>query len=293
MAREAHETYSYGNTMLLPLAAIRRARRPWHTRIVVPDSAIERLAQAIRATGRVVPITVVEVAPDTYEYVVGLIRMLALERLGHTHVPAHVLDAADEEMSLLMAISEQEAQLPLTLLERGWALQRLRCMRAKAGRPVTQAQLAAECGMDKGDISLLLRAAAAIPADRAEESARVHGLAMQDIVRLPREVLRHVCRAPAEQQDRLLRAACAELKTRESRGGAARGARTAAAAQAARGARTATAAQAARAARTAAAAQAAPQSRWSTVARRILAGLRHALAWFRHSLRAWRKRLPW
>jgi hypothetical protein len=111
MAGEAHNTFSCGDTILLPLAAIRRTPQPWHTRIVVPDSAIERLARAIRATGRVIPITVIHVAPGTYGYVAGLIRVLALERLGHTHVPAHVLDAADEEMLLLVAISEQEAQV--------------------------------------------------------------------------------------------------------------------------------------------------------------------------------------
>jgi hypothetical protein len=223
----------------------------------------------------VVPITAVEAGPDTYEYVNGLLRMLALESLGHTHVPAFVLDAADEEVLLRVAISEQEAQVPLSLLERGWALQRLHRMRAAAGRPATQAQVAVECGLDKGDVSMLLRAASAIPAERAVEMARAHGLAVQDIASLPREVLRLLCRAPAGQQDSLFHAACAALA---SGGSPARAVRTARAAAAADGAANAPA-------------EGEPRTPWTDVTLRIFAVLRQTLDWFRHNFRGgWRVR---
>jgi ParB-like chromosome segregation protein Spo0J len=199
----------------IALAAIRRETRPWHVRAMPMDEDVHRLSQAIRASGRVVPIAVVEVAPGEYDYVTGLLRILAVESIGHTHIPASTLYAADEMTLLLMALAEQEAHVPPTLLERGWALRRLLRMREEAGAPMTQAQLADEIGMDKGDLSTVLSAARAIPRDRTEDLARRHGISPQDVARLPRKVLRLVGRALPDRQEHLLAAACEALATGE------------------------------------------------------------------------------
>jgi hypothetical protein len=271
--------------ILIPLASIRRDRMPWHTRVVVPASAVERLARAIRATHSVVPITVVAAGPGTHAYVMGLVRILAVESLGHTHIPAHVLEGVDEESLLRMAISDQEAHLPHTTLERGWALERLLRMRREAGRVIPQAETALEVGIDEGDASIMLLAARTIPVERAEELAGTHGVTMQDIAGLGREALRIVCRAPAGQQDRFLGIALEALAAGRNATSAVKTARAAARAEAE--AEKAAAEKEAAEKEAAVVEAASAATRWGAVIHRIVNSLRAAADRLGRRLACW------
>jgi hypothetical protein len=65
--------------------------------------------------------------------------------------------------------------------------------------------------MDEGDPSLALRAVEAIPERRAGELANRYGAIPDQIASLSRAALRIVARAPTEQRERLIGAACKAL----------------------------------------------------------------------------------
>jgi hypothetical protein len=170
------------------------------------------MTRAIRSTHEIVPIRVIRRADDTYDYVTGLIRLLATEQLGYSEIPAFIEVVEDEEYWLRSALAEQETHAELKTIERGWALARLRRMRAERGLPHRQVDLARETAIDPGDVSTALKVARNIPEDRAEKVAREHGIPLGSIVTLPREPVRMIARArTAEQRDELLNAACTAL----------------------------------------------------------------------------------
>lgn len=72
---ELVESLRARESILFPIAEIRRERMPWHTRVVVSDEEVERLARAIKLTREMVPIRVVK-ADDGYDFVTGLLRLL-------------------------------------------------------------------------------------------------------------------------------------------------------------------------------------------------------------------------
>jgi ParB-like chromosome segregation protein Spo0J len=298
MSRRRKKPLKLQTLVHVPLAAICRKPGPWHTRIVAQPSVVQRLARAIQKTGLVVPITVVQIGPGLYAYVTGLLRILAAEALGHTEIPAIVLPAGGDETLLLAAVAAQEAHVPLTTLERGWALERLLDLRLQAGRFSKQAQIALEVGLSEGDLSLALRAAKAIPVAHAEALSGRYGITAEHIASLSRSALRVVARAPAEHRDRLLGVACEALARGDNATEAVGAARTAGAAAAAQdkaekegkeqkgqkeqkdkeGKPKATSAD---------------PAAWGVAVYLILAGLRIAMDCLGRRFVGWARRLPW
>lgn len=264
-------------TILVPVAAIRRERQPWHTRFHVCEADIRRLMRAIASTGEVVPIRILSRPDGSYDYVSGLLRLLAVERLGHDMIPAFVAEESDEELLLRMAIAEQETQVPLKTLDRGWALLRLQRMREERGLSHLQKDLAEQTGVDESDVSTALNAARAIPQKAADEIAREHGIETGTITTLAREPLRRIGRAGGEEERaRLLAVACSALTE---------------------GTCATRAVREAHAELTATKEEERPPLGALAAVRRITRGLlrrlRSAAVWLRSALRAWRFRLAY
>ncbi len=212
-------------SILVPVAAVSRERRVWHTRIHVCEKDLARLTQAIESSKVVVPIRVVRRPDGAYEYVSGLLRLIAVERLGQRLIPAFVESGTDEEFLLRTALIEQEVRFPLKTLERGWALLRLQELRRELGRSHLQTEIAQELGIDEGDVSTALAAARTIPQERAEEMAQKFGITLGDIAKLPRDPLRRITRTcDQEERQQLLDTACSALSTGANATQAVRGA---------------------------------------------------------------------
>ena len=196
----------------IPIDRIDRSRKLWHVRTCVRDDDVARLAQTITSTGRVVPIHVVVDSNDVYSYVSGLLRLLAVERLGHHTIPAMVDRQVDAEVLLCAALAEQEMRFPVKTLERGWALERLQGIRERGGLPNKQRDIARITGMDEGTVSAALKAARSVPQTLAEECATAAGLAVGDVALLGRNAVRMIARTPGEENRRaMVRAACSAL----------------------------------------------------------------------------------
>jgi ParB-like chromosome segregation protein Spo0J len=292
MPRQSRKPLKPQTLAHIPLAAICREPRSWHARIVVHLSSVRRLARAIQCTGLVVPITVVRIGPGRYAYVTGLLRILAAEALGHTEIPAIVLPASGDETLLLAAVAAQETQVPLTTLERGWALERLFDLRLQAGKPSTQAQIALEVGMDKGDMSLALLAARSIPQSHAAELAGRYGITPEHIAGLSRAAVRLVARAPVEHRDRLLGAACEALARGENATRAVRAGRKAGAAAAAQE-KVEKEAKVQKEKEGKPEGTSADPATWGAAIYLILAGLRIAMDCLGRRFVGWVRRVPW
>lgn len=203
--------------VLVPVTAICRERRPWHTRVHRCEQDVDRLARPIASTGEMVPIRVVRRGEGGYDYVCELLRLLAVEQLGYGMIPACVEEHTNEELLLRIALPGQEVRFPLRTIERGWALVRLQHLRAERGLPHRQTDLATALGLDEGGVSIALKAARAIPQERAEELARERGLASGEIATLGRDPVRRIARANGEEtRRRLLVAAYSALVAGES-----------------------------------------------------------------------------
>lgn len=203
--------------VLVPVTAICRERQPWHTRVHRCEQDVDRLARPIASTGEMVPIRVVRRGEGGYDYVCELLRLLAVEQLGYGMIPACVEEHTNEELLLRIALPGQEVRFPLRTIERGWALVRLQHLRAERGLPHRQTDLATALGLDEGGVSIALKAARAIPQERAEELARERGLASGEIATLGRDPVRRIARANGEEtRRRLLVAAYSALVAGES-----------------------------------------------------------------------------
>ncbi len=89
----------------------------------IEDSALEELAQSIRAHGVIQPI-LVRAAGDRYEIVAGERRWRAAQRAGLLKVPVVVRDVADEEL-LQVALIENIQREDLNPIEEAQAYRRL------------------------------------------------------------------------------------------------------------------------------------------------------------------------
>lgn len=196
----------------VPLRDVHRDNRAWHTRVYVREQDVDSLSRAISATGQVVPIHVVRSPAGGYDYVTGLYRLLAVERLGHDTIPAFVEEELGEELLLRTALLDQEVRFPLSYMERGWSFARLQQLRADADLPSRPTDLSREFGLDVGTVSTCLGIARALPIGRARHLERQYGMAQGTITTLARAPLRLIARADSpEEEDRLLAAACSAL----------------------------------------------------------------------------------
>lgn len=141
---------SHGAVML-PIRALQPGK--YQPRGGFDPSALEALATSIERSGLMQPIVVRPLASrgGTYEIIAGERRWRAMDRLGHTEVPAiiqHVDDARAAELSLVENLQRED----LNPMERAVALRRL-------GDEFgwTHQELAARIGIDRATVTNLLR----------------------------------------------------------------------------------------------------------------------------------------
>ena len=126
-------------------------RNPYQTRSHVDEVALAELADSIKASGVVQPITVRPEADGRFQLIAGERRWLASQRAGKTTVPAIVRQVSNEQ-AMEMTIIENLQREDLNPLEQARAFARL-------GREfgLTQEQIAQRTGKDRSSIANFLR----------------------------------------------------------------------------------------------------------------------------------------
>jgi ParB-like chromosome segregation protein Spo0J len=201
--------------VLIPIAEIRRERQAWHVRVVICDAEIEKLANLIRMTGEIDPVTVIR-SPGGYLLGLGLLRLLAAERAGYDLIPAHVEDEADPLSLLQRQLADDDAGARYRTLERAWGLVRLHDLLEQRGVHAVQKEICSLKRLDKGTVSGALKAGRAITEQRVRQVASAHDLDWQPVAALPRGAVRRIANAPDDVRDELLHAVCGALKRGES-----------------------------------------------------------------------------
>ncbi len=126
-------------------------RNPYQTRTHVDEPALRELADSIRATGVLQPITVRAVPGGRYQLIVGQRRWLASQRADKATVPAIVRQVSNEQ-AMEMTIIENLQREDLNPVEQARAFDRL-------GREfgLTQEQMAHRTGKDRSSVANYLR----------------------------------------------------------------------------------------------------------------------------------------
>ncbi len=133
----------------IPVNAIRP--NPRQPRQVFDEEALEELRASISEVGFLQPIVVREIAPDSYELVMGERRWRAAASLGRETIPAIIRDTADDQM-LRDALLENIHRVDLNPLEEAAAYQQLL---EEFG--VTHEELARRIGRSRPRISNTIR----------------------------------------------------------------------------------------------------------------------------------------
>ena len=123
---------------------------PWQPRTMLPDHAIQELAQSIREKGILQPL-VVRRRADGYEIIMGERRWRAAKQAGLDTVPVIVREATDRDV-MEMALVENLQREDLTPLEQARAYQRL-----INEFSYTQETLAQRIGKDRSSVANVLR----------------------------------------------------------------------------------------------------------------------------------------
>jgi len=125
------------------------------------ESALDELAESIKAQGVIQPVVVRALGKDRYEIVAGERRWRASQRAGLTEIPAVVRDL-DDRTVIAMALIENIQREDLNPLEEAQALHRLIEEFA-----LTHAQAAEAVGRSRTSVTNLLRLLELPPAIRA------------------------------------------------------------------------------------------------------------------------------
>src|SRR5271165_6882268 len=126
-------------------------RKPYQTRTHLDEPALLELADSIKATGVLQPITVRAVPGGRYQLIAGERRWLASQRAGKATLPAIVRQVSNEQ-AMEMTIIENLQREDLNPIEQARAFERL-------GREfgLTQEQIAQRTGKDRSSIANFLR----------------------------------------------------------------------------------------------------------------------------------------
>src|SRR5208337_5260204 len=126
-------------------------RNPYQTRTHVDESALQELADSIKATGVLQPITVRAVPGGRYQLIAGERRWLASQQAGKPTVPAIVRQVSNEQ-AMEMTIIENLQREDLNPVEQARAFDRL-------GREfgLTQEQMAQRTGKERSSVANYLR----------------------------------------------------------------------------------------------------------------------------------------
>ncbi len=133
----------------IPLDKIRPNQ--FQPRTVFDPARLAELAESIKERGVIQPI-LVRPADNGYEIIVGERRFRAVEKLGWSAVPALILEEADNEMVMEMALIENIQREDLNPIEEAAAYYRLitECN-------ITQSDLAARIGKDRSSVANSVR----------------------------------------------------------------------------------------------------------------------------------------
>jgi len=126
-------------------------RNPYQTRAHLGDSALEELADSIKATGVLQPITVRAVPGGRYQLIAGERRWLASQRAGKPTVPAIVRQVSNEQ-AMEMTIIENLQREDLNPIEQARAFERL-------GKEfgLTQEQISVRTGKERSSVANFVR----------------------------------------------------------------------------------------------------------------------------------------
>src|SRR5271165_2169159 len=126
-------------------------RNPYQTRTHMDDAALQELADSIKVTGVLQPITVRAVPGGRYQLIAGERRWVASQKAGKATVPAIVRQVSNEQ-AMEMTIIENLQREDLNPIEQARAFDRL-------GREfgLTQEQMAQRTGKDRSSVSNFLR----------------------------------------------------------------------------------------------------------------------------------------
>src|SRR5215831_11183405 len=126
-------------------------RNPYQTRTHVDEGALQELADSIKSTGILQPITVRAVPGGRYQLIAGERRWLASQRAGKSTVPAIVRQVSNEQ-AMEITIIENLQREDLNPIEQARAFERL-----SREFGLTQEQIASRTGKDRASISNFIR----------------------------------------------------------------------------------------------------------------------------------------
>jgi ParB family chromosome partitioning protein len=126
-------------------------RNPYQTRSHVDEAALQELADSIKSTGVLQPVTVRVVADGRYQLIAGERRWLASQLAGKATVPAIVRQVSNEQ-AMEMTIIENLQREDLNPIEQARAFDRL-------GREfgLTQEQISQRTGKERSSVANFLR----------------------------------------------------------------------------------------------------------------------------------------
>jgi ParB family transcriptional regulator, chromosome partitioning protein len=126
-------------------------RNPYQTRSHLDEATLQELADSIKATGVLQPITVRAVPGGRYQLIAGERRWLASQRAGKSTVPAIVRQVSNEQ-AMEMTIIENLQREDLNPIEQARAFDRL-------GREfgLTQEQISIRTGKERSSVANFLR----------------------------------------------------------------------------------------------------------------------------------------
>ncbi|HVN21061.1 MAG TPA: ParB/RepB/Spo0J family partition protein [Dongiaceae bacterium] len=126
-------------------------RNPYQTRAHVDELALGELADSIKATGILQPITVRAIPGGRYQLIAGERRWLASQRVGKATIPAIVRQVSNEQ-AMEMTIIENLQREDLNPIEQALAFERL-------GREfgLTQEQISQRTGKERSSVANFLR----------------------------------------------------------------------------------------------------------------------------------------
>lgn len=133
----------------LPVDIIQRGK--YQPRRHMDPTALEELANSIRAQGLMQPIVVRAIGEGRYEIIAGERRWRASQQAGLDRIPALVRDVPDQ-VAIALALIENIQRQNLNPLEEAMALQRL-----QDEFELTQAQVAEAVGKSRSGVTNLLR----------------------------------------------------------------------------------------------------------------------------------------
>ena len=124
---------------------------PYQTRSRVDETALKELADSIKATGVLQPVTVRPIADGRYQLIAGERRWLASQKAGKATVPAIVRQASNEQ-AMEMTIIENLQREDLNPIEQARAFDRL-----SREFGLTQEQISLRTGKERSSVANFVR----------------------------------------------------------------------------------------------------------------------------------------